>query len=50
MIKNKLIIESSRMARKEVLNEKKRNDINCTWNYTSDNFNIAINIHNIIGL
>jgi len=38
------------MARKEVNNEKKRKNINCTWNYTIDNLNIAINIKIIMGL
>ncbi len=34
----------------EVFHEKKRNNINCTWNYSSNNFNIAINIESVVGL
>lgn len=34
----------------EVFHEKKRNNINCTWNYSSNNFNIAINIESVMGL
>ena len=30
--------------------EKKRKNINCTWNYSSNNFNIAINIESVMGL
>lgn len=37
------------MAQKEVLHEKEWKNINCTWNYTIDNFNIAINIKIIMG-
>ena len=34
----------------EVFHEKKRKNINCTWNYSSNNFNIAINIESVMGL
>ncbi len=30
--------------------EKKRKNINCSWNYSSNNFNIAINIESVMGL
>ena len=30
--------------------EKKRKNINCTWNYSSNNFNIAINIEKCYGV
>ena len=34
----------------EVFHEKKRKNINCTWNYSSNNFNIAINIESVMGI
>ena len=30
--------------------KKSEKNINCTWNYSSNNFNIAINIESVMGL